>query len=284
MKRLLLLPITLLLCIVSLCAQQVDTVTIHSKMGHDLKNVVILPKSYAEGNTRYPVVEEVAACAERLLHGCGGNYASWITIKPELPQLASQYNLIIVCPDGLINSWYWNSPLNKDMQFEDYISDEVIRYTDSHYRTIADRSARAISGLSMGGHGAMWNAIRHRDVFGAVGSTSGGLDIRPFPTNWKMQNQLGEFASNKKRWDEHTVINLIPSLKDGDLAIIIDCGVDDFFLEVNRRAHQSLLDHNIKHDYIERPGAHNNAYWNNSIDYQLLFFHKFFAQPKEPKK
>ena len=276
MKRLLLLPITLLLCIVSLCAQQVDTVTIHSKMGHDLKNVVILPKSYAEGNTRYPVVY--------LLHGCGGNYASWITIKPELPQLASQYNLIIVCPDGLINSWYWNSPLNKDIQFEDYISDEVIRYTDSHYRTIADRSARAISGLSMGGHGAMWNAIRHRDVFGAVGSTSGGLDIRPFPTNWKMQNQLGEFASNKKRWDEHTVINLIPSLKDGDLAIIIDCGVDDFFLEVNRRAHQSLLDHNIKHDYIERPGAHNNAYWNNSIDYQLLFFHKFFAQPKEPKK
>lgn len=276
MKRLLLLPITLLLCIVSLCAQQVDTVTIHSKMGHDLKNVVILPKSYAEGNTRYPVVY--------LLHGCGGNYASWITIKPELPQLASQYNLIIVCPDGLINSWYWNSPLNKDMQFEDYISDEVIRYTDSHYRTIADRSARAISGLSMGGHGAMWNAIRHRNVFGAVGSISGGLDIRPFPTNWKMQNQLGEFASNKKRWDEHTVINLIPSLKDGDLAIIIDCGVDDFFLEVNRRAHQSLLDHNIKHDYIERPGAHNNAYWNNSIDYQLLFFHKFFAQPKESKK
>ena len=276
MKRLLLLPITLLLCIVSLCAQQVDTVTIHSKMGHDLKNVVILPKSYAEGNTRYPVVY--------LLHGCGGNYASWITIKPELPQLASQYNLIIVCPDGLINSWYWNSPLNKDMQFEDYISDEVIRYTDSHYRTIADRSARAISGLSMGGHGAMWNAIRHRNVFGAAGSISGGLDIRPFPTNWKMQNQLGEFAANKKRWDEHTVINLIPSLKDGDLAIIIDCGIDDFFLEVNRRAHQSLLDHNIKHDYIERPGAHNNAYWNNSIDYQLLFFHKFFAQPKEPKK
>ena len=276
MKRLLLLPITLLLCIVSLCAQQVDTVTIHSKMGHDLKNVVILPKSYAEGNTRYPVVY--------LLHGCGGNYASWITIKPELPQLASQYNLIIVCPDGLINSWYWNSPLNKDMQFEDYISDEVIRYTDSHYRTIADRSAGAISGLSMGGHGAMWDAIRHRNVFGAAGSISGGLDIRPFPTNWKMQNQLGEFAANKKRWDEHTVINLIPSLKDGDLAIIIDCGVDDFFLEVNRRAHQSLLDHNIKHDYIERPGAHNNAYWNNSIDYQLLFSHKFFAQPKEPKK
>ena len=242
-------------------------------MGRDLKNVVILPESYTDGADRYPVVY--------LLHGYGGNYAIWLKIKPELPQLASQYNFIIVCPDGLRDSWYWNSPLHKDMQFEDYISDEVIRYIDSHYRTIADRSARAISGLSMGGHGAMWNAIRHRDVFGAAGSSSGGLDIRPFPTNWNMKNQLGEYAPNKTRWDEHTVINLIPSLKDGDLAIIIDCGIDDFFLEVNRRIHQTLIACNIKHDYIERPGAHNRVYWNNAIEYQLLFFHKFFSQSQQ---
>ena len=273
MKKIFLLPAILFACIFSLCAQHVDTITIHSQMGRDLKNVVILPESYTDGADRYPVVY--------LLHGYGGNYAIWLKIKPELPQLASQYNFIIVCPDGLRDSWYWNSPLNKDMQFEDYISDEVIRYIDSHYRTIADRSARAISGLSMGGHGAMWNAIRHRDVFGAAGSSSGGLDIRPFPTNWNMKNQLGEYASNKKRWDEHTVINLIPSLKDGDLAIIIDCGIDDFFLEVNRRIHQALIACNIKHDYIERPGAHNRDYWNNAIEYQLLFFHKFFSQSQQ---
>ncbi len=273
MKKIFLLPAILFACIFSLCAQHVDTITIHSQMGRDLKNVVILPESYTDGADRYPVVY--------LLHGYGGNYAIWLKIKPELPQLASQYNFIIVCPDGLRDSWYWNSPLHKDMQFEDYISDEVIRYIDSHYRTIADRSARAISGLSMGGHGAMWNAIRHRDVFGAAGSSSGGLDIRPFPTNWNMKNQLGEYASNKKRWDEHTVINLIPSLKDGDLAIIIDCGIDDFFLEVNRRIHQALIACNIKHDYIERPGAHNRDYWNNAIEYQLLFFHKFFSQSQQ---
>ncbi len=274
MKKILFSSIILFACILSLCAQQVDTITIHSQMGRDLKNVVILPEDYTSGNDRYPVVY--------LLHGYGNDYATWLTkTKPELPKLASQYNFIIVCPDGLISSWYWNSPLNKEMQFEDYISDEVIRYIDSHYRTIADRSARAITGLSMGGHGAMWNAIRHRDVFGAVGSTSGGLDIRPFPANWGMKEQLGDFAANKKRWDEHTVINLIPTLKDGDLAIIIDCGVDDFFLEVNRQVHQSLISHNIKHDYIERPGAHNHTYWNNSIDYQLLFFHKFFTRSQK---
>jgi S-formylglutathione hydrolase FrmB len=58
---------------------------------------------------------------------------------------------------------------------------------------------------------------------------------------------------------------------------MIDCGVDDFFLDVNRALHARLLQLNINHDYIERPGAHDHPYWNNSIDYQILFFKKFFT-------
>ena len=63
---------------------------------------------------------------------------------------------------------------------------------DGHYRTLPSREKRAITGLSMGGHGALWLAIRHQDVFGAAGSTSGGLDIRPFPDNWDMKEQIGQ--------------------------------------------------------------------------------------------
>ena len=48
-----------------------------------------------------------------------------------------------------------------------------------HISAIPEKRGRAITGLSMGGHGALWNAIRHKDVFGAAGSTSGGVDIRP---------------------------------------------------------------------------------------------------------
>lgn len=58
---------------------------------------------------------------------------------------------------------------------------------------------------------------------------SGGLDIRPFPDSWNMKARLGEYASNKEVWDNHTVINQLDRLKDGSLAIIIDCGADDFF-------------------------------------------------------
>jgi len=94
--------------------------------------------------------------------------------------------------------------------------------------------------LSMGGHGAMWLGIRHKDVFGAAGSTSGGVDIRPFPKNWSMNKQLGELASNKRIWDEHTVVNQLDKIQNGDLALIIDCGEDDFFLNVNKDFHDRL--------------------------------------------
>ena len=80
--------------------------------------------------------------------------------------------------------------------------------------------------------------------------------------------------------DQDTVINQLDRLKDGSLAIIIDCGADDFFLQVNKAAHEALLKRGIGHDFIIRPGAHNPRYWNNAIDYQVLFFKKFFNKSK----
>ena len=129
---------------------------------------------------------------------------------------------------------------------------------------------------SMGGHGAMWISFRHKDMFGAAGSTSGGVDIRPFPNNWEMSMQLGKEADNREVWENHTVINQIDHLKNGDLAIIVDCGYKDFFFEVNNKFHEKLLEYKIDHDFIVRPGAHTGEYWKNSIDYQILFFKNFF--------
>lgn len=249
-----------------LWAAKVDSVSVDSpSMGHGVKVIVIVPdKAVSE------------ACPTLyLLHGHGGNEKTWLAIKPNLPEIADEKGLIVVCPDGE-NSWYWDSPLNPDVRYETFISDELVRFVDSHYKTIPDRRGRAIAGLSMGGHGAMWNAIRHSDIFSAAGSMSGGLDIRPFPKNWNMSDQLGDMATHPENWESHTVINLVPRMEKGRLAIIVDCGEDDFFLEVNKAFHKALLDKGIDHDFITRPGAHNNTYWNNSIDYQILFFMKHF--------
>ena len=135
----------------------------------------------------------------------------------------------------------------------------------------------------MGGHGAWWIALHHRDRFGAAGSTSGGVDIRPFPDSWEMKRQLGEEKEFPERWRDHTVIEQVDSLKNGDLALIFDCGYEDFFYEVNLNLHKKLLDLGIGHDFQVRPGAHNAAYWAISLPSQMLFFYRYF-DPRALKK
>lgn len=258
----------ILLCLFAVAVQaaRVDTVLVKSpSMNKDVKVVYVLPNQVV--GRKCPVVY--------LLHGYGGNARSWVALKPELPRIADEKGIIFVCPDGK-NSWYWDSPRNPSYRYETFVSSELVEYTDRHYATISGRQARAITGFSMGGHGALWNAFRHKGVFGAAGSMSGGVDIRPFPKNWEMSRQLGDYDTNKFSWDDHTVVNQLYWIENGDLALIIDCGEDDFFLEVNKDLHKRLLDKKIDHDFITRPGGHAGAYWNNSIDYHILFFDKFF--------
>lgn len=250
-------------------AAVVDTIAVHSaSMNKDIRVMTVRPDKAVKGE-KCPVVY--------LLHGYSGTGVSWLVVEPKLDQLSEESGLIFVCPDGQ-NNWYWDSPLNPEVRYETFVSKELVDYVDAHLPTLADRDHRAISGLSMGGHGAMWLAIRHRDVFGACGSMSGGLDIRPFPNNWEMKKQLGERDQNLEVWNNHTVINQVDRLKDGDLAITIDCGVDDFFADVNRAMHQALLARKIKHDFTMRPGGHTRDYWDNSLDYHILFFKKFFEK------
>jgi S-formylglutathione hydrolase FrmB len=256
----------------SIDAAVIDTIQVYSKsMQKNIPVVVIKPDNYTTVN-ELPVVY--------LLHGYSGNHLDWIKKSKGFEKVADQYNLIIVCPDGGFNSWYWNSPVDPKSQYETFVSDELVKSIDAKYATIKDRTGRAISGLSMGGHGALFLAFKHQDVFGAAGSMSGGVDIRPFPNNWDMAKQLGTFAEQPDRWEKNTVINMLNLLTPNSLAIIIDCGTDDFFFKVNENLHQQLLYRNIPHDYITRPGAHNWPYWTNSVKYQLLFFKNYFDTAK----
>lgn len=257
----------LIICLIkfTVYAATVDTVSIFSKaMNKDIEVVIITPE---KKQLSYPTIY--------LLHGYGGDAKTWIGIKPDLPSIAEEKGFIFVCPDGK-NSWYWDSSKNPSYKYETFVANELVEYIDSRYPTKKHKKNRAISGLSMGGHGALWIAFRHHDIFGAAGSMSGGVDIRPFPGNWEMSKQLGEYGKNKTIWDNHTVINQINNIKKDDLALIIDCGTDDFFIEVNNNFHAKLLEHQIDHDYIVRPGGHTRTYWKNSLDYHILFFSKFF--------
>jgi S-formylglutathione hydrolase FrmB len=258
------------LCAFTGRAATVDTVQTYSAaMQKNIRAVVIKPDNYASAR-QLPVVY--------LLHGYGGNQADWISKAKGFEKAADLYNMIVVCPDGGKNSWYWDSPVDERSRYETYVAGELVKWVDKNYKTLPDRKGRAITGLSMGGHGALYLAFRHQDVFGAAGSMSGGVDIRPFPNNWDMASRLGKYAERPQNWEQHTVTNMLHLLTPNSLALIIDCGADDFFYKVNVSLHEKLRERNIPHDFISRPGAHNWNYWLNAISYQLLFMDQYFSK------
>jgi S-formylglutathione hydrolase FrmB len=258
----------LLVLLQNVDAAVVDTVSTYSpSMKKTIKAVIIIPDNYGSAQA-LPVVY--------LLHGYSGKYSDWVVNAKGFEKAADQHQMIIVCPDGGFGSWYWDSPVDANFKYETYVATELVNWVDSKYKTIKDRKGRGITGLSMGGHGGLYLAFKHQDVFGAAGSMSGGVDIRPFPNNWDMALRLGKYSENPENWEKYTVINMLHLLKPNSLSIIIDCGTEDFFYKVNENLHQQLLYRNIAHDYITRPGAHNWNYWSNAIQYQLLFMNNYF--------
>jgi len=256
----------------SLFAAIVDTVAIKSNaMNNTRKCVVIIPGNDRKAKDLFPTVY--------LLHGFGGNYSNWITKVPQLQAYADEYKILLVCPDGEFSSWYYDSPIDSSMRYETYISKEVPAFIEAHYPVIKDRRARGISGLSMGGHGGLFLGFRHADFFGACGSMSGALLIERITRGYQVEKRLGDTA-NKQRYHDYSIMKQMESYPKDSLAIIMDTGTEDFIVEMSRAAHKKMLDLKIPHDYIERPGKHDWAYWRTAVQFQLLFFRNYFDKRK----
>jgi putative tributyrin esterase len=277
MKKLNLILI-FLICQISFAAK-VDSLEIPSTaMNRSYKAAVLLPDSYSKSKAAYPVVY--------LLHGAYGHFRDWLNKTPDkmvLHRLADQYNLIIVMPEGETFSFYLDSPVLQSSRFETYITKDVIQKIDKTYRTVANKNGRAITGLSMGGHGALYLSARHPDLFCAAGSMSGAVDIGSLrnPDSAERVNKLlesvyGTTPPSDQELASHAVLNMIDRIKVNQLPLIIDIGVDDFLIESNRELHRRLVYAKIPHDYTERAGAHTWEYWDNAVPYHIVFFSRIF--------
>lgn len=269
--------------LVSAHAATVDTIEVVSKkMNQSIRAAVVLPAEYSKSKKAYPVLY--------LLHGGSGGFRDWLTKAPDeelVHSLVDQYKLIIVTPDAGSTSYYFDSPFDPNSQYETFISTELIAKIDASYRTISNRKGRVIAGLSMGGHGAIYLATRHPQVFCAAGSMSGVMNINT--ATWKVPPEFAKSrAENFSRllglprdsinpYPGYTAVTLTNEIKASGLKLIFDCGVDDFLINTNRDIHQRLLENGTPHDYIERPGAHTWEYWANALPYQVMFFHKAFV-------
>ena len=127
----------------------------------------------------------------------------------------------------------------------------------------------------------MFLGFRHADFFSACGSMSGALMIDRITRGFGMDKVLGDTLKNRSYYENLSAMKEMERYgKDAkdSLAIIMDCGIDDFIIEMSRAAHQKMLALKIPHDYTERPGKHDWAYWSNAVQYQLLYFKNHFER------
>ncbi|KVE32919.1 esterase [Burkholderia vietnamiensis] len=239
-------------------------------MNATLKATVVLPDAYGRlrhgperGVERFPVVY--------LLHGSGGDHTDWTT-NTRIAALADRYHVILVMPDGGHESWYIDSPFDSASRFETFIGDEVVSYVDSHFRTIDAKGARAITGLSMGGFGALRIALDRPGTFGAVGSISGAVDPRCCEDEPGIDHVFGDPVRHPSFWNRNAIIESARTFVRAHLDLTIDCGRDDSLVGSNRTLHQRLIALGVPHDYAERPGGHTWDYWAHAIRYQMQFF------------
>jgi len=274
----------LLAPLVAFSQAKVDTISVYSpSMKKNLKAAVTFPSSYSKGDQRLPVLY--------LLHGGSGAFNDWhqkVTEKGLVNKMAEQYNLIIVTPGVGPASYYYDSPIMDSVNYETYITAELIPHIDKTYRTLAKKESRAISGLSMGGHGAITLSAKHPELFVTAGSMSGvmNIDTRMWKVpedfrNTRLEGQkamLGAINYDAPTFNPYTAVGLVDKIKENKLALIIDCGVDDFLIETNRQMHLLLIANGVAHEYIERPGAHTWQYWTEALPVHLFFMNKYLQR------
>ena len=245
------------------------------KMERDIPVSIVLPSGYnPEAKTHYPSVY--------VLHGANGSgqkNASASVIR----QLVDKYGFIAVCPDGGKTSWWLDSPIDPKYQYETFVVREVVPYVDANYKTVAGRSKRAIMGGSMGGHGACYLGMRHKDIFGAIGNIYGGVDLVPWSwsSGWEIDKRLGPRDANMTSWEEHSVINVAKSLKNGEVELVSVVGTEDFFLGCNRQLHELLSANGVAHTYVEMRsqttlGSTHGKFYAQGAEVCLRFIYNYF--------
>jgi S-formylglutathione hydrolase FrmB len=255
----------------------------------------MLPAGYeaaAAGHSprRYPVLY--------FLHGLGDNEQTlfkgggWDLIQ-DLRQKKEISDFLVVVPEGK-RSFYINSA-DGHVRYGDFFMREFIPYIESRYSIRRERSARAISGVSMGGYGALRFAFAHPELFSSVTAQSAALIVEPLPQNTsvpmpaQLSGLLGRVFGDPidlHHWNEDSPFVLAKRnrtpIRTSGLAIYFNCGRDDDFgfekgaAELDRQ----LQAEGIEHEYHLYPGNHGAEYFLAHLGEALKFHSRVFAAAK----
>ncbi|WP_338357795.1 alpha/beta hydrolase [Yeosuana marina] len=251
-----------------------------SVLNQEVRYSVYLPAGYEVSSRKYPVLY--------LLHGFGDDETRWIqrgnvqAITDQAIENGSAVPMIIVMPDAQ-KSWYLNSEV-EEFRYEDFFIQEFIPFIEEKYDCRTAREHRAISGVSMGGHGAIMFAAKYPDLFSSAAPLSAAIwtESRLAELGQKTWDSFFEKVTESKKSDKRInkftmenfgffLMESTPVDKLKSIRWYIDCGDNDSFIFGNMSLHELMKDKHIPHEFRVRGGGHNWSYWRNSLPYVLQF-------------
>lgn len=277
----------LLLVAQTVSASKIIVDSMQSKVLNAIRHYCIyLPTGYEkEPEKHYPVLY--------LLHGFTDDHTAWSekgqlqTVVDELIGTGEIQPMIVIMPEagGSDVKNVWNGYFNMaGWPYEQFFFEEFIPTIEQQYRIIGDKEHRAISGLSMGGGGSVSYAQKHPEMFSSCYDFSGWLSMEA-SSELKGKAEAGDkvamvqyaVAENSclsflKKADE-TTLNKLRTVK-----WFVDCGDDDFLLDLNLAFYQLMRDAKIKTELRVRNGQHNWEYWHTGLRISLPFASRNFEK------
>ncbi len=213
-----------------------------------------------------------------LLHGVYGSHWAWALnagVHKTAHRLIEENKMrpmILVMPsDGLYGDGSGYLKHEHD-DYEQWIVQDVIAVIKEQIEPITDNSKIFISGLSMGGYGAMRLGAKYAEVFTSFSGLSSITAFDQFSLFLEngINNPLFKMVSIQESVLECLIRNQhhLPLFK-------FDCGQEDLLIEYNRQLNDQLYQSKIDHIYSEHSGAHTWVYWRDHIEDSLLFFNSF---------
>jgi putative tributyrin esterase len=209
-----------------------------------------------------------------LLHGVYGSCWAWSqragahrTTQRMIDEGKIKPMILAMPSDGLWGDGSGYLPHNS-MNFEKWIAEDVPNAVIELVPQASDKSPKFISGLSMGGFGALRIGSKFPTKFKGI---SGHSSITSLKQMILFVEEPIENYNQTSETDEDVFLTMeknreyLPSIR-------FDCGTDDLLIEHNRKLHQQLTESNIKHQYHEFNGAHEWSYWEEHLEETLLFF------------
>lgn len=211
-----------------------------------------------------------------LLHGWSGNYSNW-SKKTDIQKVSDKYGFIIITPDGFYNSWYLNNVDPQKMQWRAFFNKELYPLMKEKYNLNPERTF--ITGLSMGGHGAINIYLDDTTRFKAAGSMSGVLNLQETGLKKTQINEvLGTFSPENSLYDSSSAINRLESIKGSKKMMVISCGAQDGLVKSAKDFSERCNQLAIANTLIISPGNHTWDYWIFTLDLHLFLFQKYLAK------